>query len=312
MSLNEDPSTWRLQTDGGIKYKLFEDHPRGSIESEDGRQTEQIIIQSVDWQAFLDESFPRMGTWGTEGGSDAQYEFAKNRQYPGLTSLRTSRVDHEGFPPGLPSDPWQVDTDAPDGTYSEFLLLTIEYMPMPFLQTSAVSGTDLLALPARGTWEDAFGISWDIEDLNIPLTQLVPEIEWTVRWSRVDSTYFPILLSKIRSMIGKSNTLPVATLRDAPAETVLFVGYNFKDIYGWRVEPNGEASDPAVEVEMKFLEKRVVDGNGDTRGHNHIYRPDFGQFQLLLKPDGLPVYESADLNELFTGNAVPADVEEGQ
>ncbi|MCK5632679.1 hypothetical protein KAH94_02950, partial [bacterium] len=63
MSINVHPSNWRLRTTGGIRYKLLEGFPKGTFEAENGKITEQYVIQSSDLIPFVLESFAPMVEW---------------------------------------------------------------------------------------------------------------------------------------------------------------------------------------------------------------------------------------------------------
>lgn len=300
MSIYTNPGAWRMKTPGGIPFCLMEGYPKGSFESEDGEIIEQYIIRSGDLVPFVLESFPPMIAW------DERFAWAARRTFPGSAAFSTKRVSFQPFEPGRPCDPWKADLTAPAGTHSQFVRVTIEYgtgkndpnNPTTFLEVTASAGTDFIVVPGRGNWkEPVFGLFEPVKDLNVPITKLLPETEWSVRWSQVTRDFLPELMKRLRDNLGKINDAAMPLLMDPPPETVLFVGFSMREQYSWR-----SPSAPPAEVEMKFLEKKIEDAVGDVHGHNHFFRPDEGEFQLLLKPDGLPIYDSADLNDLWAGH----------
>jgi len=122
VSVNEDPSTWRLQTSGGVKYKLVHGFPNGTFEDEDASIQEKYIIRSTDLLKFVSESFP--STFSTPLGD---IQVFPNRPMPGLGSLSTKNISFESLDSGRPVDPFGSDPTASEKTYSQFLYVTITY-----------------------------------------------------------------------------------------------------------------------------------------------------------------------------------------
>lgn len=298
MSIHEDPSTWRLHTAGGIPYKLVDGNPTGSFDEENAEVTEKYIIQASNLQAFVKESFPPMIVW------DGRFSFESKRPYPGLSTLVTQRVSFEPLEPGKPCDPYRIDPGAPEGTYAEFLRLTISYAtqkqndvdpddPETFLEVSADAAGEFLMLPA-----DNANAKWstDLEPvtgLNVPLGQMIPQTDWTVRWPQLPAAYLPTVLGRIRAVMGRVNGDVMTLLHNAEVETVLCMGYSFREQDSWRADLDGR---PPVELEVKFLEKSLP---GEVPiGHNHFYRQDTGEYDTLLM-SGEKVYGISVMDNLF-------------
>ena len=301
MSINIDPSNWRLETAGGIKYKLLEGFPRGSFDPEAAKIQEQYIIQASDLQAFVEETFSSMFLW-----SDNVIFWEPTRPMPGLPLLRTATLDFEPFEGSKPGDPFGSDAGAPSATYDQFTKVTVNYEtskdrepdpndPTTFLEVSANAGGEYLMIQVQGEahWGGAGGDP--VQGPNIPVTKTIPETEWTVRWPRVPNALLPALIAQMRASMGLVNSGVMPLLRGAVAETVLFMGYSLRETFSWR---NTDVESPPVEVEMMFKEKHVVQ-DGEVLGHNHVHRDDKGEFQKLFLPNNEPAYASTNLNAMF-------------
>jgi len=303
MSIYEDPATWRLRTAPapfGIPYKLVEGYPKGSFEEENAKITEQYIIQASDLLDFALESFPPMIIWG------GIFHFTATRAYPGLNRLFTKSVSWEPHEVGKPTDPFGTDPFPPTGTYAKFLKVTIQYEtakpnntdpndPSTFLEVSADASGEFLMLQVQGeaTWESMAGPK--VQGPNTQVAQVIPELTWSVRWPQITRSYLDELMPLMRSRLGQVNSRPMSILHDAPAETILFVGYSMREQYTWRTDED----QPPVEIDMKFVEKHIEIA-GVTVGHNHFWQPELNRF-AKLQVGGKGVYPSSDLNQLFPG-----------
>ena len=301
MSIHEDPSTWRLETDGGIKYKLLQGHPNGTFDQEAAEITEEYIIQSKDFEDFIEESFPPTVISGI------LWTYATRREYPGFGRLFTDTVAFGPLEDNKPCDPYDSDPTAPDGTYSDFLKLSINYkvssdsrddpsnnLDQQFLEISSSTAGDFVTMPVQhdDKWDSLAGD--DIKDINVPANKLIPMTEWSVKWPRVPPSVYQILLARSRLLIGTVNLFTVPTLYNPPAETLLFVGFSHRELYSWREDG------PQVEFTLNFLEKHIkFDGGAAVAfpGHNHFFRPGVGWQRLLI--NGEVVYPLLDLNPLF-------------
>ncbi len=301
----EPVSEWRRQTSGGIKYKLLDGFPTGNFADEDAGVTEEYLLQASDFEAFLTESFPPpvviVGT----------LFYPRRRPLPGFPVLVTHRVNCVPWDKGKPADPFGADSGAAAGTYDQFLRVTVEYGPtqendqerdptdpLTFLEISAnVSGEFLTTMP-RGiaVWQEDNGkVTFDT-----PHTIVVPTTEWTIRWTQVPWDFFnDTLIARLRSKLGKVNQGAMTTLHDAPAETILFIGYSRQQQFTWREDNAGQ---PPMVVEMKFLEKNFEDSKGTQVTQNMFWRSGVG-WQTLLFDGGSRAYATTNLDEIFTGVA---------
>jgi hypothetical protein len=305
-----DPSTWRLFiTNGGnrIPYKLVEGFPKITYERENASADEEYIIRASDLTDFVSVCLPPVTTW------DENLAWQSSRALPGNGSLRTKTISVVPFEEGKPADPYNSDQaifgvrDAPpSSTYAQFLRVSIKYTtgkdkqpdendPTTFLEVSADATGEFLMLPMRG--DSTWGGRTDqpVSGVSTPASQVIPEIDWTVRWPYIPATFIPQLLPQMRSHLGKVNSAAMPVLYDADVETILFAGFSLQEQYTWR---NGEIDKPPVELEFKFLEKHI-EIDGEVIGHNHFWREEVGGFEVLNLPDGSKVYREADLNQMW-------------
>ena len=142
----------------------------------------------------------------------------------------------------------------------------------------------------------------------IPVPVVVPQTEWSLRWPRIPGDFFEDeLIIRLRSIMGKVNSEKMPILFDAEIETVMFVGYDYRE------QPTFTGTDVGslkravfVEVVMKFVEKHIKDEDDDgkslVRGHNDFWKPGVG-WQRLLRGDSVgslnPVHKAVDMNGIF-------------
>ncbi len=293
MSTNTDPSTWRLRTAGGIKYKLFEGSPTGMFDDEDATAQEQYIIEARNLLAFAIESFPAPVLFGNF------YINKPKRPLPSLGTLHTKRISYKPFEEGKPTDPFGADLLAPSGTYTNFLLVTISYGTgkndeTVFLEVSSSATGEVITIPTTG---NNFGSPTGdpVQDSVVPVSQIIPETEWTVRWSQIPNAFFNTLLDVMRPLMGQVNSAPMPLLRNADASTILFMGWSHEEQFTWK---EGLVNTPPIQVEMHFVEKNLR-LDGFTIGHNHFYNPKSGAWEELFNAKGELVYRSDNLNKMF-------------
>lgn len=286
MSDLSDSSTWRLTTPGGIPLRVVDRN--GSFAEEGASAQETYIIKANKLTEFILESFPApQELFGT-------VLYPEGRRMPGLGVLHTRRISWEALTPGVPIDPFATDPNAIDGTYKDEVKVTIEYgtsannsagasdpnNPLTFLEVTASAAAEWEYSPARGSnkWEGVTPAGTtlaepDIEvvDRDIPVPMAVPEVEWSVRWSQIPFGFFNgTLMGRMRSKLGKVNSDVMPLFANAPAETIMFIGYTVQQQFTWR---SGNAGQPPLILEMKFLERNFIAEDGVQVTHNHQYRP---------------------------------------
>ena len=276
MSLNVDPSTWRLETDEGIKYKLINPSPSGSANQESESAHEEYIIQAKDLTDFIDNSFPKMllsgETWGVSTG----------RAFPGNLSLKTTNISWTGFDSGRPSDPFGSDPDYPlpdnDKTYCKFIKLTIDYGGSEssndtLMEVSADASGEFMTLPVHNKDAEIVtpggGNDFPVEDVDMPVSKLIPTTAWTVRYPKLAQAALKPLIAACKWSMGTLNDAPMPIFFNAAKETILFLGYSYNEEFSLRNEP--------IAFNLKFLEKNIgIDDAGNAIGHNFHYVPEEG------------------------------------
>jgi len=298
MSIYADPSTWRLRTTGGIRYKLVEG-PTGSFNAQgDAEFSETYIIQASDLLDFVNESFPLPLLSGD------QINWRANRLMPGSKAIYTMDISYTGLVDGKPLDPFGADPTTPSDTYCNFLKLSIKYKPgsekddsnpETFLSVSARASAEYLTLGNRGNakWDDGSAL----RDPNVPISQTIAETEWTVSWPRVPNDVIPILFNRCRPYMGCVNSTTMAIVNNAPAESLLFTGMSFSEEFNASGYTTLERK--CGQVSVSFLEKRIA-AVGGPYGHNHFYNPATNRYQRVIKVGGGYVYQLANLAAMFT------------
>lgn len=300
MSVNVNKSLWRLQTPGGISVKVVSRD--GYFTDEGAGASETYIIRTEDLEKFIVESFPP--PFLSVGG----VVYPRPRVLPGFfNTLLTKRVSWKALTEGRPVDPFATDTGAPASTYDENLEITIEYGTRPmndsdpdpgdprtFCEISSNTSASFITPQGRGA--DKWGNGDPVKEADVTVPLIESETEWTVRWPQIPYQFMSnTLISRMRSMIGKVNSGAMVLFHNAPAETILFIGFSMQQQFTWR---SGHSGKSPVVVEMKFVEKNFVATTGTQVTHNHIYRPGFG-YQRYKINGTLDVYAQANLNTLF-------------
>jgi len=315
----EDVSDWRLSTDEGIPYRLFEDSPDGSFSEENADATEVYIMQASRLEDFISESFPDPAVVSGEG-----WRFQKKRKMPGSNLLYTSKVSYDTFPKGKPTDPWEIDEDAPSGTYTEFVKVTINYATdkdqgnkenndpdnedseADFFQVSAQASGEFFTLPTEGCkWQiskNDRSKDKDMKDPVVPNSIIIPEIEYTVTYPSLTPWMAKVLVHRYRLCMGAVNKRPLAVFQNAPAETVLCMGFSYTYKNTWR------KGDVKIDFEGRFWEKSPEPGVG----HNHKYSAELKGWFRVRKPNEKLIHRIGSLVPLFFSGPVPNDPKPGR
>ena len=311
MSLNESVNQWRLQTDGGIPYKLVAGYPQGGGTQGDAEISEQIIIQATDLEAFFEESFPSE----VPGPPGTSYTINTPRACPHRQYFYTDSIKFSAHDTSRPVDPWSVDESAPGRTYGDFLTLDIIYKPrkgapqegdnsgdereFPEYELSSEGSGDFIMIPAT-EWLAEDNEEDKPKEVEFKIPQAIPTISWTARWSSISRDTASFILAQSRQVLGQVNNVVLSQIYNAPAETILFLGFNIQENYQfvW-----GEKQKTTLSLELSFVEKNVQipieAGVAQTITHNHIYRPSTGRWEKLQRPDGGLLYKLGNLSGLF-------------
>jgi len=291
-----DSSEWRLSTANGIPYKLIEG-PTGSFNyNGEAKFKEVYIIEENRLLDFIEESFPPSFLSGDS------INFTTPRLMPGSRAVYTTDVTYDPLEDGLPMDPFNNDPEerdggsAPNGTYARYLKLNISYEagkpadesdPTTYLQVNGRGSAEFLNIQSSGsTWEGGD----PLQQINLPINQVVAETEWTVTFPSMTPPAVAWLFNRARPFLGQVNGSIFGLINNAPVESVLFTGIGFSESFSSEFNENKEG-----QVEMSFLEKRIH----GAYGHNHFYRPDTGQFERIILPDGSYVYNHVNLNAII-------------
>ena len=313
MSVNVPSSQWRGKTEGGIPVLVT--GRSGEFGEEDASATETFIIDAENLGAFALESFPLPYVmFGT-------VFYPRPRWMTSLPALRTKRVRWKGLTDGKPVDPFGNDPDAPTATYERFIEVTIEYGTSPtnddeadpndprtFLEITANASGEFLNSPVRGSmfWDFATKGAGgeEVKQVDVPHTITESLTEWTARWRQIPHQFFTgTLLTRLRDSMGKVNQGVMSLFYNAPAETIMFLGYSMRYQYTWR---SGYTGQSPVELELKFLEKNFMGDRGTSLfvpggevqvTHNHIYQPGVGWCRLYV--GGNPLYKTTNLDQIF-------------
>ncbi len=301
----QDPSTWRLVTaTGNIPVKHVS--RSGSFGSEDSTATDEIIIRASDLAAFARLAFPLTTTlFGT-------VFYPRRLSLPGFPALIVKSLDWKEFNDDIPVDPFGGDPGAPEGTYNQFVTVTIQYgtnpgndeepdsdNPFTFLEVSSESGGEFLSSTVDGenaTWDTAIGDL--VIDVDIPKTVIETTTLWTIRWPQIPWQFFnDTVVTRMRGLRGLVNSSPMAMLNNAPAETILFLSFGMSENFTWQ---EGQAGKSPITVGMKFLEKNFLHkGAEDVQvTHNHFYDKETHKYRELFI-NGKEMFGTGDLESIW-------------
>lgn len=317
-------STFRLQTAGGIPYKLMEGYPKINVTDEKTTGTEKYLINASNVSSFVLESLPPPVILGNF------YFRAPRRRMPGAGFLNTATLSFEPHTGEKPGDPFYTDlglsSDAHDETYDPLYMVTIQYEtgkdaedderdeddPETFLEHSVSGGGEFLSIPsqntkvAEGDVETSVSQSDQVNnsDRQMPMLKTIPTIEHTLKWEYViNPNWDQIFLS-----LGHVNDRELSWLFNSPAETCLFMGVSGNQTYTWdgattRIQP--------WTLDFKFSQRyisEVVTGDAgqvaETYGWNHAYSPRLGKWVYVYRASTddngqKKLYDEVDFRDMF-------------
>lgn len=333
-----EPSTWRLYVkDTDIPCRVISN--TGNFDETSGSVTQVVLIPANRLDDFLDRSLPYTLIDGSGrlvyvaplvyGDIQATVGVGDTTAYE--LDLHAKTVTWRSHVAGLPVDPFSTDasTNVLEGSYGNLLEVTIQYEPVPpdvdnFLTINSRAAGEFIHVNSTDQTYESEGYQGgeDEEENRDPYRSLVltiPTTEWTITWHKMPrKTWNTFVYRQIQEALGKVNSEPMHQLSDAPAETILFTGFNFKDDRTWR-NPNSGAFPTDEElrpctVEFMFLEKHVkeVHSTGSIiHGHNSVYQAEKAKWRkVVIGDDDRPPYQTTNLNFLFwwaDGFAEPED-----
>jgi len=329
---------WRRKAvfSGGptIPYKLVDGYPKGSFEEEAAEVTEQYIIEADKllqfvWWSFSDaKCYPGTGKWSFRGArvlpqSVEVTDTADIKKT--MLSMVTKKITFEPYPTGRPGDPFHGEWGTvPENTYAQYALVTITYGPGKSTEGSmVVVFNDAVEITGNASGEfispssnakmdwrsNANVVIGSSKEANVTLAQVIPGVEWVVKFRRVPADKISTITLDLSKLLGKVNSKPMVFLNSAPAETVLFMGFNWNRAFSWR------DTTPFYELELKFIERSRVlytfytppeGGLGASydyayAGWNHFPHPEYHTWYYLTDTEGNRCYKEDDLNGLIFG-----------
>lgn len=310
-----DPTTWRLETPGGIKYRWLS--TQGMYEREEADASISILIDSHDLNDLALEVFPDPIF---QESIDETSLFIKHPiAYPGIPALKATRLKWKPFVPGLPIDPFNIDEAAPEGTYSRLLEVDIVFenpdydLTLLIKRSCSVGGEFINPSISGSRWATTPDGTETPGPLKVnrspilPIVVTIPELNWTVKRVFVPQKHFEdTLLPILRASIGKVNAETMTVLYDAPPETILFDAFSFEETYTWR-GTGEDVGQMFMAIELKFIEKNINISETPefgsltevTIGHNHFWQPNIGWTRFYIDNEETPVYRSCDMEAIF-------------
>lgn len=330
----------RLETDGGIPYRLQPGYPTFDFAQDKVTATEVYIIPASRIGDFYFECMP--GVRILMNGTTPTLVINGGRPLPGTTFITTKTITLRPWQgDAFPGDPFEVDradlgNTAWQRTYAMYYEATITYETTPFggddddatpneqepesfLEHSVSVGGQLIATQTAKVKikEQTLSQNPGYPDLDptyvvpeadrvenkdplLPTTRLIPGIEHNLKWRYCLRPAWSV----IRASLGVLNDRALPLFFNAPAETIMFTGLSGSQQYLW----TGQFTRNSIRVrpwnmDFKFSERYIIEA-GEEYGWNHVYSPLKGKWVRLVRPDGKGMYTVANLKDIFTSVSV--------
>ena len=135
-------------------------------------------------------------------------------------------------------------------------------------------------------------------DSELPCSRVIPTTTYSLNWKLVLNPNFNFF----RSMIGLVNGLVDPLFSNAPAETIMFVGYGGKRTFLWSPDTGATTVTP-WDLTFKFVGRHINSesvvftpgaktGVAGVAGWNHVFRPATGNWERPVKADKKYLYDS--------------------
>lgn len=298
----------RLVSPGGIRHKVV-DGVTMSGDEESLTAELGLVIQTSDWEEFLEEMFPTPVFIG-DLVSLAPRLYLANAPYLRLKSFRTSAVI-----PGKPMDIFNADPNAHDDTYGTLMRVDLSFAtmqeddenppdegnPESFLEVSLNAGAEILQIPPsnllkvserdlEGSQNQPYTSN---EDKALAAYKLIPTVEWSLKWKFALNPDWDTIFD----LLGCVNSTRLSLFKNARAETVLFTGISGQRSFRYF---RRRAIASPWNLDFKFSQRHLL-YFGSSFGWNHVYSPKKKKFvKLGMGIDGTsPIYQGADLMRLF-------------
>lgn len=299
-----DYASWRIQTAGGIKYKVKEGPTFEYNTKKELKATQTVIVRSQDLEAFLLEMIPTPTVMYGIG------YILTPAILPGTTSLYVESVSAEPMDLGKPADPFQADPTATGATYAEYYLVRINFGQTSgdaedsFLEREVTCTEEAMEVePAKTELSDGHG-SFDAstpytvgdskepdKDKAAKYYKKIPVINLSLRYKYVVTPNWPLLLR----LSGKVNSIAHALLMGSEPTTVLFKGFTARQEFLWK---DRTTQIKPWSFDLQFGIKRIVWGT-KVYGWNHYWSANKKKWMWKLVDGKLP-FELDNVALLFT------------
>jgi hypothetical protein len=340
---------FKLSTPGGVTYRLksgptFKADVHGRITG-----SADFVIHTKNVTKFLKECLPtpRKGT-GTDlqTGGQSNILILPRGYCPMLPrSLRPESFSVDAINNDKPLDVFRVDARPRTAsgfarTYERLAVVTIDFgtcreslvdgdlrsdAPQDFLEPSFNVNAEVIAINPNKLTKTGTSTGGDdtveLRDFTTPIIKLVPIVEETYLWTWALDPDFDTIFGML-GHVNESNNTPF--LRNAPAQTVMFLGVSGKLEYRWTfnaafTRDNLELLPPSAyacwRLEFKFARRHIrepVDpsATGEQNnffdfGWNHIFDPERQEWRRLWRQSASnsnrkrPLYPTNDFVKLF-------------
>lgn len=305
----ESYASWRLNTTGGIKYKLIEGPTFVYKDMKELTASEKVLVRSQDLEAFMLELIPPVTVTAGIG------IITTRGRLPGTSSLFVQNMSAEPMDLGLAGDPLQADTSAPSNTYSDYYVVTLNFGhsayddpdtsdPESFLERDISYSEEVMEIESTKTEvSDGHGsedtntqfAAGDTTTANTNKSDMiykrVPLINLSLRYRFVVTPNWPLLFR----LSGKLNSSSSAIFLNAEPQTVLFRGFSAHQEFLYK---DRTTQIKPWSFDLQYGIKRIVRGS-KVYGWNHYWDPKSSKWRYKLI-DGQPPFETDNLALLFT------------
>lgn len=260
--------------------------------------TREVSVEPVDMTKPIDpygiDPNAPPGTYGDKIYVTCNYTTAGNEddddqdpQNPETFLTRSANVGGEFLALNAPNVKWKAQVKKDNAAGDAVLAGVSEHPEM----------MDPLNLPGavpEGADDAVDGAIEPNKDFQLPITKILPTIEWTLSWKEVIAPPW----QQIRELLGKVNDRQLPLFFNAPKDTTLFLGVAAKQEFTARRGVSFIFRKP-WSIDFKFTEKHGKD-DGVVIGWNHFWRPEKNRFDILLRqPGNKKAYEAGNFARLF-------------
>lgn len=315
----------RLQTRGGIPYKLMDGYPRFSRNNDAFQGTEVYLLLARDILDFMSESFPP-----PIRNPDGEIIQNRNRRMPAAGVLVTQSMNTEPFLGDLPADPFRGDPGAPDGTYGDLYVVTIEYKTEPgsnqdedddeeqadpesyldqsisaggeiiYVSTKRLEITDPGGIPPGPDFQGPPQSAQGSRDNGLQITKVVPTIEHTLSVKRFAEPNWKLIYANL----GSVNSGYVEPIPESFPGTCLFMGISGQRTFQLL---NEKTIERPWNLDFKWSQRYIpMPGIPEQiMGWQYVYSPEDGGW-VWATLNGQNLYEFKVHSEMLRSTPPPA------